>query len=409
MKTDIASGVLDVLNWRITSIPEMRSNLDEMALAVKNQRRSGRKGSGLIIRQQLSQIDVFCYLKARFGTPNGFQNVLRKDDSDNLIHWHYDLMVEDTPINIMGVNREIHIFVRTPLSDEQWKSLITNLKNDYARVGPAKSAILKKLEKWVIFPNKFVQIGDVCGNLYDEIAEKIGGYQKYKPASFKGKDDLPPASTLKELGERAANLYGKCIELTLLTPILAEAFINMVIMTLCNDDIRRDAKRFNAFIRTHIHTKVFNLSSNCRGFVRSIDNNSPFYAEFKRVMDRRNHAVHGNIDPIGERMEIVYFEGKRPIYSERGDHFGQYFEAMERQFRPERVLRDYENTYSFLLEITHCMAPSVSHQIWDVLEDQYPGYDVNRRMMGKLFPDYVVKPSFPGIRYDDELEVDWSS
>lgn len=40
------------------------------------------------------------------------------------------------------------------------------------------------------------------------------------------------------------------------------------------------------------------------------------------------------------------------------------------------------------------------------MEDRYPGYDIDRQIVGHLFPDYVVMAS-AGVRYDDELDV-WS-
>jgi len=44
-----------------------------------------------IFRNELRPSDLFCYLGARFGKPNGFQNYLRSDSSDNLIHWEWAL------------------------------------------------------------------------------------------------------------------------------------------------------------------------------------------------------------------------------------------------------------------------------------------------------------------------------
>lgn len=39
----------------------------------------------LPIENEVRPSDLFCYLNARFGPPNGIQNFLRSDDSDNLI------------------------------------------------------------------------------------------------------------------------------------------------------------------------------------------------------------------------------------------------------------------------------------------------------------------------------------
>jgi hypothetical protein len=65
----------------------------------------GRKRMGpsmLAVRSSLSPVDVYCYLKARFGEPNGFQNFLRKDDSDNWIHWDFNLKAGDEDVRICG-------------------------------------------------------------------------------------------------------------------------------------------------------------------------------------------------------------------------------------------------------------------------------------------------------------------
>lgn len=36
---------------------------------------------------EIKPLDLYCYLYAKYGPPNGIQNFLRSDDSDNLIHW----------------------------------------------------------------------------------------------------------------------------------------------------------------------------------------------------------------------------------------------------------------------------------------------------------------------------------
>ena len=38
---------------------------------------------------EIKPIDLYCYLQAKYGNPNGLQNFLRNDSSDNLIHWEW--------------------------------------------------------------------------------------------------------------------------------------------------------------------------------------------------------------------------------------------------------------------------------------------------------------------------------
>jgi hypothetical protein len=90
----------------------------------------------LIVRSRLKPVDIYCYLKARFGEPNGFQNFLRRDDSDNWIHWDYSLKAGKVDVYFAGTSREIHMMVGEPLTDLQWRDLIVGIRTDYARIGP---------------------------------------------------------------------------------------------------------------------------------------------------------------------------------------------------------------------------------------------------------------------------------
>ena len=101
-------------------------------------------------------------------------------------------------------------------------------------------------------------------------------------------------------------------------------------------------------------------------------------------MDRRNHVIHGNIDPQREQIEIVYFEGKRPLFEEQGDHIAKHFEALAKQREPEKVIKDYEETYEFLVSVADCLEPSVKSDFWRIMEAQYPGYDLGRRIRRPL-------------------------
>lgn len=86
-----------------------------------------------------------------------------------------------------------------------------------------------------------------------------------------------------------------------------------------------------------------------------------------------------------------------------------FFEALERQHEPETVIKDYEDTHALLLEIVACLEPGVVKEFWQVMEDSYPGYDLGRKRTGALLPGHVVAGYLQGLRYDDELMVDWSA
>jgi len=111
---------LDIVSWRIPTKEELAAFMDLDA-------RERRKPSVLAVRHHLSPLDVYCYLKGRFGEPNGFQNFLRRDTSDNLIHWDFILKAGDEDVYICGMSREVHFIVSAKLTDENWRELILGI------------------------------------------------------------------------------------------------------------------------------------------------------------------------------------------------------------------------------------------------------------------------------------------
>ena len=319
--------------------------------------------SVLAVRQHLSLVDMYCYLKARFGEPNGIQNLLRRDDSDNWIHWDFNLKVDREDIYICGTYREVHLMLSEELTDEGWRDLILKIKSDYGRLGKEKAAVLHGLEKWVIFPNKFFEISTICSVLHAQITDGLRLLPDSFPI-FSSKEDKQQqtvsVSRNRRLARRYFKLYRDCLELSLLTPVLAEAFINMLILILCKKEIKDNKRQFEAFIRSQIDAKIFDLAYKCEGFKKKINQDASKYKNFKRVMDKRNNAIHGNVDPEREQIEIIYFEGKRPLFKEPGDHIAKYFEALARQHEPETVIKDYEDTHLFLWSIAEYLEPGIA-------------------------------------------------
>lgn len=407
-------STLNVVAWRKYTKDEMLAYLDTLSSEKPEEAnpptvRKKRKPEKFIlaVRKNLSPVDVYCYLKARFGEPNGIQTFLRRDNSDNWMHWDYYLKADDEDVHISATSREIHLLLTENLSDQDWYDLITNIKTDYQRVGAEKSAVLSSLEKWVIFPNKFVEIANICAEQYASISENIDGYKPFQFSSYKSRVEFKKQQKeLIQLGERARNLYKNCLELSLITPVLAEAFINMLILMFCKMEIRNNKRQFDAFIRSHIDTKIFDLFYKCERFAKPIDPNSTEFKNFKRIMDKRNNSIHANIDPISEQIETVYFEGTRPLYKDSGDHIGKVFETLERQHQPHIVMKDYEDVHIFLHDIVGHLVPEAQLSFWRIMEDNYPGYDVNRKKVGTLFPKHAVMGMLEGIRYDDELVIE---
>jgi hypothetical protein len=395
---------LNIEAWR-------RSTSDELAAFYQsksdNSRSKKRLGGVLTVRAHLRPVDVYAYLRARFGEPNGIQNFLRKDDSDNLIHWDFNLKSGNADIYISGASREIMFLLSERLSDQQWRSLIVGLKNDFARVATAKGTITKSFEKFVVFQNKFVSLADVCADLHARIVDSPP-YEPYAPSAPTHRTRRAASERVgRNAAQRATALYGDTIKLALLTPVMAEAFINMFILILCRDEIRIDIGRYNAFVRERIPERLAALSSNCFGMQCEIDRTTKAYRAFLQVMNKRNFSTHGNVDPVRDQIETVYFEGKRPLFVVPGDHINRFMDNIERLHNPAEVVRDYVAVHGFLHELKTYLVPRYQEFLNQVISDPYPGYELKAKRVTRILPQHVVISMTQGIRYDDELNVQW--
>ena len=93
----------------------------------------------------ISPLDLYAYLKARFGNPNGFQMRLKSPSSDNFTHWHWTLQHGDRVIEFMGLNLHAAAYIEgvpepTSADEEQFT---TSLKADFSNYGPQRRASAK--------------------------------------------------------------------------------------------------------------------------------------------------------------------------------------------------------------------------------------------------------------------------
>ena len=223
----------------------------------------------LIVRSRLKPVDVYAYLRARFGQPNGFQNVLRRDDSDNWIHWDFNLKAGEVAVYIAGASREIHFMLQDDLTDREWQALILRLQGEFARFGREKSEMTRSFEKFVVFQNKYVSLAHVCAELHEQIVDSppFAAFKPRKPSKTRPEYAVAP---LRQAGERADRLYSACVQLALLTPVLAEAYINMFALILRRPELRADWDGYQEFFRQHIPDRIGRLHEVCFGMARSI-------------------------------------------------------------------------------------------------------------------------------------------
>ena len=116
-----------------------------------------KQTSRWVLRNEIAPSDLYCYLGARFGAPNGLQNLLRNDDSDNLIHWEWCLRAHKGWLTFQGHNFRTEILLTGDFQAEEIdkEALITQIKSDFANYGKQMSEVRKALESWTEFVNPY--------------------------------------------------------------------------------------------------------------------------------------------------------------------------------------------------------------------------------------------------------------
>ena len=123
------------------------------------------------ITNEIKPVDLYCYLCARFGSPNGIQNWLRKDDSDNLIHWNWTFLYGPCLIDINGKNHGTEVWIIGPLEleSDDCEDFIRRVKADFAPFGAEMAKCRKSLEHWTEFVNPYQRLRRSVSKLMEEL------------------------------------------------------------------------------------------------------------------------------------------------------------------------------------------------------------------------------------------------
>lgn len=82
----------------------------------------------------VSPLDLYLYLKARFGPPNDIMMTVRAPGLENIIQWGYALTARRIKFKIHGTSGRVE-FVNERLTPDDWRAMIVAIKQDFGRFG----------------------------------------------------------------------------------------------------------------------------------------------------------------------------------------------------------------------------------------------------------------------------------
>jgi hypothetical protein len=350
-------------------------------------------GTRWILKNEVRPVDLYCYFGARFGAPNGIQNFLRADHSDNLIHWEWFLRSGDRFIFVQGMNfrTEVWISGETDLSESD-KDLLTNdIKSHFAMYGREMGTVRKALEHWVEFVNPYQRLRRSVKSLLNDL-ESLG-----LNATQDSVLDISDCENIEEFQgawEMQAEKYHRAIGLSFgirsMLPVMAEAFVNMILYTLMKPDLKSDERLKENLIRQPIDIRIRGLAHNCNGFKKIIDYSSEACGRYHTLVNERNDLLHGNVVIDKLRFNELYFHGRVPVFIQYLSMWERSLGVAHKSVGLDKVNEELAVVDGLVEYLLSCLDDQVRANVELSIESFHLGLNMENGRLGVLFPAHVV-------------------
>lgn len=350
------------------------------------------------IGNELKPSDLFCYLHARYGPPNGLQNYLRNDSSDNLIHWEWVLFCETGFISFLGMNlrTEINFMGEWKVEKNDIIKLIAHIKGDFANFGREMSQMRNNdLEDWDLFVNPYQQLRSSVEQLHNDLAALQLDPSKEKIDNPTDSASLKRFETdWKDLMARYNRGVGLAMSLKIMTPILAESFVNFIIFILCRPDIKKNTRLFDSVVRANIDVRIQSLHINCIGFKQPVDWTSEPCKAYNSIVNQRNDILHGNISPEKLKIGEIYFKEKVPIFKEYQTLWQHSIGVSLDASGFFSVQEEISVVNKFIEYVMSCLESACKENVEFMSERRDLGLNKQNGRIGVLLPDSIADFGF---------------
>ena len=295
----------------------------------------------------------------------------------------------------MNFRTEIQLIGSFPFDERDKDSLVAQLRADFPNHRARMSEIRNSLERWTEFANPYYRIRRAVDLLLGELEDlSLDPQSQAVPDLHVDKDPTSFRQKWEELGKRYMRGLGICFGIRSMIPVMAEAFVNLVLFALMKKDIREDKRlRENAF-RQHIDIRIRSLHLNCTGFVTPVDYSSQACKEYHAIVNERNDLLHGNVSIEKLKFNEVYFQGRVPVFQEYRSMWDRSVGVDVKTVGLDKVATEVAIVRRFIEYVLSCLEPAVRERIQVMLDKRDLGHNEKTGRWGILFPDHLVDARF---------------
>ncbi|MDB5070433.1 MAG: h16 [Candidatus Eremiobacteraeota bacterium] len=373
----------DLSTWEPLAIPD----------ALEVLKRSDTIRSGAFAVDVFQPATLYAYLKARFGLPNGLAMATRMDSVENIVHWHWALRAADWFLDVFQYTDRIEFLSKGPisLSERDWAAMFEAIKSDFAARGAEITQVRSEFENWDLFVNPLARVTRVVKKAVAELKTldltepelpKYGSSRSSFHRYFKKQS---------KYFEMASEAYFLCSTLKFHLPVMAEAFLNLVITILAKGELKRDSRLLDSVLHEPVDIRVKKLHLTCDHVKSPIDVGSERFKAFHSVMNSRNDTLHGNLNVQSLRVGTMQFDQRTiPLFKDGLSLATRRTRAELFKMTPNEVLAEYSAVLGFIALVSEHLADEFAMVVPGFLQQTVLGYDKKRERYGLVIPDTIV-------------------
>ncbi len=344
------------------------------------------------LTNELRPVDLYCYLHARFGPPNGFQNLLRADHSENLIHWEWALCSQGRILLIQGQNFRTDIWLSgDELHSDERDVLIAVIKDTFTSYSLAMGKIRKELEHWVEFVNPYQRIRRSIESLINEIDTlDIGADIKEKKDFCEHESSEAWAEDWRRISNKFSRATGLCFGIRSMLPVMAESFVNLLVYMLMKPALKNDNRLRENYIRQPIDVRIKLLSNNCIGFKSDIDYSDEACKRYHSLVNERNDLLHGNVSVDKLKFNEIYFSGRIPVFKSYSTMWERAFGVAQESVGLDLIKQDLATVENLIKYIISCLEDVRQEKIKFIIAQHELGICSADNRLGVLFSGNLI-------------------
>ena len=374
-----------VFGWE--EFGEMKEVIKDLTLIPLNElvNKKTQSSKHFIFSENINPYNLYLYLSARFGKPNGILSLFRKEDSAQLFHWHYSLKYKEYQIEIMCATYRLEVFISSKIvkNQEECLSFLNLMIKDISSYKKQILQVKKEIENWIQIINPFYKLMQQIKTEFEEIEEKISQIDLLKLANRNIDGDI-----FNEWSNYIDSCSMKSFSIRCLIPIYIETFINLILYMALPEDLKKDKDRFDLIIKKKINERFLEIN-NCIGIVNEVSDEDIYWKNVHKIFNNRNDLLHGNINMKRLKINEVLFMDKMPLFKSFSNFEKDIKENTFYEYK-QIIDEEIEHAEDFLYYILFSFKEKIGLEIKSLIEIPTIGFNEETKRFGILFPNHLL-------------------